>query len=1581
MSDMRLRLRISTDTDNGLGVARQQADALAQSINQVRNSTLALLGIGSIAQGATQLAGLTDEYTNLQSRLKLVTDSSSEMLSVQTRLDQMANTNRQSLSATVNLYAGIEPAMQKAGRSQAEILKAVDSVNKGLVVGGATAQGSAASILQLTQALGSGVLRGDEFNSIMENGRGIADALATALGKDTGQLRMLAEQGKLTSNVVIAALIEQNDELTTKFEKMPMTISQSFTVLRNNVLTTIGEFDQANHVSETLAKTIAGLGQNLEYVAVPAAMLGTYLAGSGLSAVIGYVAAVRAQITANLHAAQSNNLKLNSAVAAAQAELAHRNAIVTEIEALMASSTAINAAVISTRQLTPAKIQAMMAANAHTEALAAQRAGLVSTSLASRALSGTLALLGGPLGVAMIAAGSLYYLKTAHDEARHSVELADGSEYSFAESLQYVSTISNEYRTASQSRQKEIRAEIELIIAQTEARKKEADQQLKHLAQLNSREKVGVFGWAEELGSKFWNGNEKDNKAIVAETSDSLQKLRTAFANLGKTQEEIDAANEKNTVSTKGTAVELLNYSDTAKKAQDVAKKHADTLKSTTEQLTRQRLEFEQNAQSAKYFADRLAGLQEQEAKLAAGSDQYTSFLRLRQQLMDEHKTLGGGLVDEFNVKLRDAGLDAGALNFSAAEAEARKAIAAQLDYQRSIEESAKLLTEQGQSSKDAAQSVVLSAENTKKALSQVWTTARQSVGDYFREIQGLTATHTQQTEQAAVKQVSVQGKMLADMRAQSKKHAESLAVINRIAAESGVDATQMRTVAWIESRFNASANRGPKGAKGAYQFTPPTAAQYGIAGQELDIEANTRAYVRLLQDNTAALKKYGLQINGANTYLAHQQGSYGLKRIYEDASGAKPFTQSKDDRTIQANMRNNLPKEVSSDSASFLEHWRAKYNAIEAGIKLVSGAQSNVTQAVTKTTAATHANVVPLTTVAQRSQQIKDIKQQTVKVAEYQGQIDGRRMTDNDRNSLITQHLRNEADKLLLNAQAQIDATQQHGIVLRANELTQKQLTVDLSQEILQRESQADYLAEEQKLREQLVAIRDPNAAYKSDLAKKRLSDTQILSLAAQKQSVDFEKVKFSLEQQTDALKQNGEEQFVAAQKAAGLTGAYLEQAKALHYNYTLTSEHKKLAQELAAVNLNPIQQYGQQLADEVGVNRADVQVLVAKKQQVAFATVKKELLEQNKALKQNAEEQFAAAQQAAGLNAAQVREASGLHYANSLLAEQNKLRDEAARLNAVGARANAALDYQQAGFNPKDTGDLSQRKADLEGGKRLNELKQQHEQLTMTDEAYRRLSLSREQYSQGLTQEIELYTQQNEKLAHSRKLAEDLGGVFKDGVTGALQDMLHTGNSILDSLLDKIVESMLTTQSMQQMFNSMGNGVSNTVGMGGNSSEGFLSNLLSNLFASGGAFQNGTQFFATGGVVSRATSFAMSGNRMGVMGEAGPEAIMPLVRMGNGDLGVQMLNAPTPPINISFTPQLLMQPAANQAASDARAAPVVNIHIENTAKGVEVTQQSERDEAGNVNLKLLVRQVTDAQINEARRGAGLATVFQGKR
>jgi len=210
-----------------------------------------------------------DAYQDMASRLKLVSGSTQELVTAQTALFRISQQNRTPLEETVKLYYRMATSMRDLGKSQEDTLKIVDLVGKAMKISGASATESAAGLQQLGQALGSSVLNGDEFRSVLENMPRVAKALTESLGVNIGTLREMSAQGKLTSETVVNALMKASDSINAEFKQIPTTVSGAWTQLSNAVIKYIGDADTAKGTTHELATAISSLAENVNVVLDP----------------------------------------------------------------------------------------------------------------------------------------------------------------------------------------------------------------------------------------------------------------------------------------------------------------------------------------------------------------------------------------------------------------------------------------------------------------------------------------------------------------------------------------------------------------------------------------------------------------------------------------------------------------------------------------------------------------------------------------------------------------------------------------------------------------------------------------------------------------------------------------------------------------------------------------------------------------------------------------------------------------------------------------------------------------------------------------------------------------------------------------------------------------------------------------------------------------------------------------------------------------------------------------------------------------------------------------------------------------
>jgi len=225
-----------------------------------------LKGIGAIAL-VRELSQLADQYKEINGRLLLAAGSGERYVAAQREVLEISQRTRAQLGATAELYTKMQRAVDQLGGSQQTALQVTELVNKTFAISGASAASTGAAITQLAQGLSAGALRGDEFNSVMEQAPRLAQAIADSLHITTGELRAQAEQGKLTSDIIIKALTSQKDKIDAEFKAVPLTIAGAFTQVKNAVLVGVGEIDAATGVSGKIAVGVSNLGSLIRKLA------------------------------------------------------------------------------------------------------------------------------------------------------------------------------------------------------------------------------------------------------------------------------------------------------------------------------------------------------------------------------------------------------------------------------------------------------------------------------------------------------------------------------------------------------------------------------------------------------------------------------------------------------------------------------------------------------------------------------------------------------------------------------------------------------------------------------------------------------------------------------------------------------------------------------------------------------------------------------------------------------------------------------------------------------------------------------------------------------------------------------------------------------------------------------------------------------------------------------------------------------------------------------------------------------------------------------------------------------------------
>ncbi|MBH2771944.1 tape measure protein [Serratia marcescens] len=293
----------------------------AKSSDTLSTSVTRLAGAVSAAISVQQVAKYADAWTTVNNKLANSVKANEDLATVTQRVFSIAQDTRAALDATASLYQRLERATRSYGTSVDDVARLTTIINQGFVVSGATAQEASNAVIQLSQGLASGALRGEEFNSVTEQGARLATALADSLGVNIGQLRAMAAEGKLTTDVVVKGLLSQGDAIGKEFANTTTTIGQALEIANNNITQFIGSSTTVKSTVSLFNSSIITLSENLDVVAKVigsvAAIVGTRYAAALTLAVAGQV-----KLAATAFAASTSLSAFGAAAALAKGALA-----------------------------------------------------------------------------------------------------------------------------------------------------------------------------------------------------------------------------------------------------------------------------------------------------------------------------------------------------------------------------------------------------------------------------------------------------------------------------------------------------------------------------------------------------------------------------------------------------------------------------------------------------------------------------------------------------------------------------------------------------------------------------------------------------------------------------------------------------------------------------------------------------------------------------------------------------------------------------------------------------------------------------------------------------------------------------------------------------------------------------------------------------------------------------------------------------------------------------------------------------------------------------------------------------------
>lgn len=440
MASQESRLLISIDARNAERTARELSRELQnitnggnqadRQVNQLGSSLRSLAGYmaGIVTVGAA--INRIDAYTGLQNRLKLVTGSQVELNAAMNDTFSIAQRTASSWDSVAMVYQRFADNADRLNISMQQTASLTETVSKAISVSGGSAASAEAALMQFGQALASGVLRGEEFNSIAEQAPALLKAIAFGLDTNVGSLRAMAAAGEITGDVLVDALSKAQPYIDELFSKTDFTIAQEFTRLSNEVTKFVGEAGKGTGAASALGGAIGFLSENLSTIADIAIVGGVALL---TKTILAQTVAVYGSITASALRRKDMLADLANQAASSAAEVRRTAALAQYTAMQLADAKATAARMTGLQRLAyiqatviPLEAKATQAMAAHTATTAADTVVQNANNAARSRGAMLLGAVGGwvgvlTIGVTALAAGYMY-LKNQTAEANAKLE-------------------------------------------------------------------------------------------------------------------------------------------------------------------------------------------------------------------------------------------------------------------------------------------------------------------------------------------------------------------------------------------------------------------------------------------------------------------------------------------------------------------------------------------------------------------------------------------------------------------------------------------------------------------------------------------------------------------------------------------------------------------------------------------------------------------------------------------------------------------------------------------------------------------------------------------------------------------------------------------------------------------------------------------------------------------------------------------------------------------------------------------------------------------------------------------------------
>ncbi|HBY0977527.1 TPA: hypothetical protein MIP57_05125 [Klebsiella pneumoniae] len=429
--------------NGSMGRLEASINRTERSIGSMERTMSSLSGVAKgllAALSVQQVASYADAWTELNNKVANSVRTGETQAEVMQRIFDVSQATQSSLNGTATLYARLERGTRTYNTSAEDLTRLTTIINQGFAVSGATAQEAENAIIQLSQGIASGVLRGEEFNSVSEQGSRLMVALADSMGVSIGQLRAMAAQGQLTTDVVVKGLLSQGDAIGKEFANTTVSIAKGLQVAGNNVTKFFGENSTVKSFAAGFRDSVITISENLETLGTAligaAAIMGGRFAGALAMATAAQASRVKATIQGIVATRQSAQQEAAAASVTARKAVADKDAALSALnlataEYNVAKGSAAEAfALENVIRLRGIYVATSAEAALANNALAASQAKVAATGITfantMKVVNSVTAPLGGPIGViAIVAAGWYLYSQRQAEARKEAIAFAD----------------------------------------------------------------------------------------------------------------------------------------------------------------------------------------------------------------------------------------------------------------------------------------------------------------------------------------------------------------------------------------------------------------------------------------------------------------------------------------------------------------------------------------------------------------------------------------------------------------------------------------------------------------------------------------------------------------------------------------------------------------------------------------------------------------------------------------------------------------------------------------------------------------------------------------------------------------------------------------------------------------------------------------------------------------------------------------------------------------------------------------------------------------------------------------------------